>query len=405
MSQPRMLMLAPALPWPGTTGGLVRIGALARQMARHFDVTFVSPREPGQRVPQDLAIRFVCPEVRESAALRRARALFAPSRPFHVVRYSYEQVRRIARRELAEGGYALVFGHFIYSLEHLPVTDVPVVIDQQNVDREYWGNKAEFSRFPLNVFAAWNARKTIAYERRRLPRVWAYVSVSDEDRERTRAYARPDVRHFWVAPNGVDTGRFTPEGEKRRGEGDVTLGYLGSMDLQMNVDAVQRFIAGVLPRIRRALDGIAVNFLVIGREPSPAIRKLAQATPGVTLTGTVADVVPWLRRVDILVCPLRIGAGTKLKVAEAMSCALPVVGFPLAFAGLPGRSGEHFVQTDTDDAFVEAICRLTRNPCERAAMGRAARDLARGRLDWDAIGDRLAQDIRDALAANRPSTR
>lgn len=398
MSQPRMLMLSPALPWPGTTGGLVRIAALARQMARHFDVTFVSPRAPGQNPPDDLPIRFAGPVISESAALRRGIALLAPSRPFHVVRYSSDLVRRTIHQELAERHYDLVYGHFIYCLDDLPRTDVPVAIDQQNVDRDYWSNKAQFSSFPFNLFAAWNARKTIVYEDRRLRRVWAYVSVSDDDRARTQAYARPHVPHFWVAPNGVDTRRFTPAPPARPADGEVTLGYLGSMDLQMNVDAVQRFIVELLPRIRRALDGIRVTFLVIGSNPSAGVRKHAAATPGVTLTGTVPDVVPWLRQVDILVCPLRIGAGTKLKVAEAMSCALPVVGFPLAFAGIPGRSGEHFVQADSDDGFVEGVCRLARNPCDRVAMGRAARGLACARLDWDAIGDQLAGDIRAALA-------
>ena len=401
MPRLRMLMLAPALPWPGTTGGLVRIAALTRQMARHFDVTFLSPRAPGQRLPGDLDVRFVCPEVRESIVVRRAVALLAPSRPFHVARYAHAEVRHAIRRELSEQRYDLVYGHFIYCLDDLPATNVPVVIDQQNVDREYWRNKADLSRFPVSAIAKWNARKTIAFENRHLSRIWGYVSVSDEDRERTRAYADRQVTHFWVAPNGVDTRRFAPAETPPRTGRELTLGYLGSMDLQMNVDAVVRFITRQLPRIRRALDGTTVKFLVIGSNPSSTVRKLADATAGVTLSGTVPDVVPWLQAVDILVCPLRIGAGTKLKVAEAMSCGLPVVGFPLAFAGLPGRSGEHFVRTDNDDGFVDAVCRLGGDPCERAALGAAARVLAATHLDWDAIGHRLAGEIGQAVINGR----
>jgi glycosyltransferase involved in cell wall biosynthesis len=118
-----------------------------------------------------------------------------------------------------------------------------------------------------------------------------------------------------------------------------------------------------------------------------------------TLSGTVGDVVPWLQKVTILVCPLRIGAGTKLKVAEAMSCALPVVGSPLAFAGLPGRSGEHYIRAENDEQFVAGVCRLATNPAERLVMGCKARVLTQAHLDWDAIGDRLADDISQGLAA------
>jgi glycosyltransferase involved in cell wall biosynthesis len=171
------------------------------------------------------------------------------------------------------------------------------------------------------------------------------------------------------------------------------------MDLQMNVEAVQRFCTRLLPQIRRALSGKEVRFVVIGRQPAPSLRALEKQTAGMSLTGTVDDVVPWLQRIMILVSPLRIGAGTKLKIAEAMSCGLPVVGSSLAFAGLPGRSGEHYVSADSDEEFVAAVCRLAAHPSERRDMGHRARALTQAHLEWDAIGDRLAADIRGALEA------
>ena len=396
----RMLMVSPAAPWPATTGGLVRIAAILRQMARHFDVTFVSPRGPAQRVPSDLPVRFICPPIGDARVLRRTLALIDPSRPFHAVVYSRTGIDRLIDKELRVGRYDVVYSHFIYGMDYLRASPLPIVVDQQNVDRLYWQNKADQSTFPVNLFAAWNTWRTVRYEAGVLPGIWAYVSVSEEDREQTRAYAAGPARHFWVAPNGVDTQRFVP-GRPSGLPGAVTLGYLGSMDLQMNIEAVERFCRILLPRIRQTLAGTTVSFLVIGRQPSAALRALADRTADVSFSGTVDDVVPWLQRVDILVSPLRIGAGTKLKVAEAMSCGLPVVGSSLAFAGLPGRSGEHYLRANTDDEFVAAVCRLVAEPAARAEMGRRARQLAQSSLEWDAIGDRLAEDIARGLAARR----
>ena len=181
-------------------------------------------------------------------------------------------------------------------------------------------------------------------------------------------------------------------------EGVVPVAYLGSLDLLINIDGVVRFAAHLLPRSRAAVPGTDVKFVVIGRAPSSRLMTLASSTPGMSLSGTVDDVVPWLQQVDMLVSPLRIGAGTKLKVAEAMSCGLPVVGSPLAFAGVPGRSGEHFLCTRTDDEFVSAVCGLVKDRARRRLMGERARQLAQAFLDWDAIGDRLAEDIRAGLA-------
>jgi glycosyltransferase involved in cell wall biosynthesis len=394
----RMLMVSPAAPWPATTGGLVRIAGILQQMARHFDLTFLSPRRLEQQIPPDLPARFVCPPIGDAGPLRRGLAFVDPARPFHAALYGRPAIARLVQAELQAHRYDVVYSHFIYGMQYLTGSRVPAIVDQQNVDRVYWQNKADHSGWPMKGYAAWNTRRTIGYETRVLPSIWAYVSVSDDDRDQTRAYASPLVEHFWVAPNGVDTHRFRPAVSRSVQDGVVTLGYLGSMDLQMNIEAVERFAVQLLPRIRAAVPGTDVKFVVIGRAPSARLMTLASSTPGMSLSGTVDDVVPWLQQVDVLVSPLRIGAGTKLKVAEAMSCGLPVVGSPLAFAGVPGRSGEHFLCTRTDDEFVSAVCGLVKDPVRRRLMGERARQLAQAFLDWDAIGDRLAEDIRDGLA-------
>lgn len=393
-----MLMVSPASPWPATTGGLVRIEGILRQMARHFDLTFVAPRRADQEIPRDLDARIIAPPLGDPGRLRTIAAAVDPRRPYHAARYANARIASLVRRELATGAYDCLYSHFIYGVQYVRRAAVPVIVDQQNVDREYWRSKARHSPRPLRWYAAWNTRRTVRYESRVLPDIWAYVSVSDDDRRETRRYAAPPVPHFWVAPNGVDTARFTPDRPAEASSSMITLGYLGSMDLEMNVEAVERFTSTLLPRIRAALPGLECRFVVIGRRPAASLQAIARRTPGMTLSGTVDDVVPWLRRLDVLVSPLRIGAGTKLKVAEAMSCALPVVGSALAFAGLPGQSGRDYVQADDDDGFVDAVCGLAADPARRARIGAAARALTVQHLDWHGIGDRLAAEITVALA-------
>jgi len=397
----RMLMLSPEAPWPSTTGGLVRIAGILDQLSRYFDLTFIAPLRGDQILPSRADVRFICPTLVDPGVVKKTFAVVDPSRPYHCALYWRKEIAAIVRRELAERPYEVVYSHFIYGAPYLAGCNIPIIVDQQNVDRVYWRNKAAHSPFPIDVFAAWNTRRTIDFETRFLSRIWAYVSVSEEDRQQTQAYAHQHVKYFWVAPNGVDTHRFTPSGPSCRAPNSVTLGYLGSMALQMNVEAVERFVLELLPRIQTALPQLQVRFVVIGSSPSPAIRALARQTPALSLSDTVDDVVPWLQDLDVFVCPLRIGAGTKLKVAEAMACGLPVVGSPLAFSGLPGRSGEHYIVANSDDIFVESVCQLAQDAAKRAAMGRKARQLAQEHLEWDAIGQHLASEIERGLLNSR----
>ena len=211
-----MLMLSPEFPWPSTTGGLARIAGILTQLSRHFDLTFISPRRSEQVLPSEVTARFICPTLADPGLMKKAFALLDSSRPFHGALYWRKEIADAVRRELAERPYDVVYSHFIYGEPYLRDCKAPVIVDQQNVDRVYWGNKAAHSRFPIDRFAAWNMWRTIAFETRFLPRIWAYVSVSEEDRQQTRAYAENYVKHFWVAPNGVDTRHFTPSAQSSR---------------------------------------------------------------------------------------------------------------------------------------------------------------------------------------------
>ena len=64
------------------------------------------------------------------------------------------------------------------------------------------------------------------------------------------------------------------------------------------------------------------------------------------MTGWVTDVRPYLRRASVVVAPLRIGAGTRLKVVEGLAMAKPMVSTTVGCEGIDVRSGEHLLVAD-----------------------------------------------------------
>src|SRR5690606_3589256 len=136
-----------------------------------------------------------------------------------------------------------------------------------------------------------------------------------------------------VAPTGVDTQYFAPAaGAERPG----TLLFVGSMDWLPNQDAVDYFLERILPLVRQRLDA---RFVVAGRNPGERLQRLARETPGLIVTGAVDGMRPHFAEASVVVIPLRIGGGTRIKVYEAMAMERAVLSTTLGIEGLPVVAG------------------------------------------------------------------
>ncbi|MGB0713332.1 MAG: glycosyltransferase, partial [Gammaproteobacteria bacterium] len=154
-----------------------------------------------------------------------------------------------------------------------------------------------------------------------------------------------------------------------------------------NADGMVGFCRDVLSRIQEKRP--QTKLLIIGAEPTPEVRRLGNL-PGVTVTGTVDQVQPWVAKSCISIAPLSIARGTQNKVLEAMAMGLPVVASPLAARGVDAVQGEHLLVADSPEQWTDALLGLLEQPEQRLALAAAGRERIRTRHSWDAAMERLA---------------
>ena len=130
--------------------------------------------------------------------------------------------------------------------------------------------------------------------------------------------------------------------------------FVGGFQHVPNVDAVQYFVAEIMPLLRKRLPGI--HFYVVGSKPPAEI--LALACEDVIITGFVEDLTLLLDKIRVSVAPLRYGAGIKGKIGSAMAVGLPVVATPLAAEGMSLIDGENILVAEGAVQFSEAIVKL-----------------------------------------------
>ena len=128
------------------------------------------------------------------------------------------------------------------------------------------------------------------------------------------------------------------------------------------------------------------------------MQRLASAS--VEVTGTVPSVTDYLRSATVVIVPLRIGGGTRLKIFEAMAMAKAMVSTSIGAEGLDVTPGRDLLIADDAASFAASILQLLRDPALRRTCEQNAAALA-ARYDWSQIARRFADVLRDAAAAFR----
>jgi glycosyltransferase involved in cell wall biosynthesis len=161
------------------------------------------------------------------------------------------------------------------------------------------------------------------------------------------------------------------------------------MDWHANVDAVLSFVATTYPLIKKAEP--STRLLLIGRNPTAAIRNLSQNDSSIEVSGTVDDVRPWLARGSIMVLPLRVGGGTRIKVFEGMAAGLALVSTRVGVEGLPVSHGEHALLAETPEETAAAILGLIRDSDTRHRLQRTARRWVEQEFSWESAASQFFQ--------------
>jgi glycosyltransferase involved in cell wall biosynthesis len=154
---------------------------------------------------------------------------------------------------------------------------------------------------------------------------------------------------------------------------------IGSFIHPPNIDAAVWLARKIFPSVRARVP--AASLQLIGSNPPSAIHALEGS--GVTVQGEVHDVMPFLDAAAVVAAPIRLGAGMRVKVLEALASGKAVVATPLALAGLEVRDGEHVLVAETAAEFADALVELLTDVHRRTAIAKAARRWAEHNLDLD----------------------
>jgi glycosyltransferase involved in cell wall biosynthesis len=379
---------------PVHSGGEIRSYQILRRLASHHELFFFSyyDGEPDIEYEEELARQFpgaVCLCTRERGLNSISRGLDYLARlgsplPYAVGRFQSLQVQERLHTWFREDAFDLAVCDFLDAVVNFPSHfTIPTILFQHNVESEIWRRHAVTERNAAKRFLyRLEFGKMKSYERSVVRKVHHIVAVSEHDRRLMGQWTDPS--RISVVPTGVDLQQYGPS--PSRGADEPLVLFVGAMDWEPNIDAVEYFCREIWPSIQTKIP--QGRFRIVGRNPVRRVQKLASSS--VEVAGPVTSVVDHLRESSVVVVPLRVGGGTRLKIYEAMATGRAVVSTSVGAEGLDVRHGKDIVLADDPAAFAGAVTRLLQDVELRRRYERAAAALA-SKYDWTAIGDQFSR--------------
>lgn len=272
---------------------------------------------------------------------------------------------------------------------------VPIIWDSVDSISMLFRQAASSSK---SFFGRWLTRfelgRTESYERWLVGQFERVLVTSQLDKNAFLSLQPSGFRdsRITVLPNGVDLDYFSPDNSVTREPDSLVLS--GKMSYHANITMALHLVEKIMPLIWSERPGVKVY--IVGKDPSKEVKNLGD-DPRITVTGTVDDIRPYLRKASISVTPIMYGAGIQNKVLEAMACATPVVSTPRATSALSTQPGQDLISAEAPQAFAEAVLGLLDNSELRREIGEAGRRYVETNHRWSNIVERLVEVYRESL--------
>ena len=384
-SKPVLLFLAHRIPYPPNKGDKIRSWNLIKHLSQSFSIhlgAFIDDKDDWQYASVLKEHCAECHFVSRHPVFHRllsVSALFSRT-PMSVGYFKSRSMLRWVSSTVSKHEIERVFvfcspmAQYVIDTDKRKFDSKSLLVDFVDVDSEKWRQYAKSRSWPLSLIYRREASTLLAYECQvaKLARLSFFVSRPELELFNRRASGcltekeKEQVDYFG---NGVDTDYFAPDHTLSNPfpNGDLGIVFTGAMDYEPNITAVQYFTEEVFPQLRASFPRLV--FFIVGSNPTSAIKNLGKKD-GVTVTGRVPDVRPYLQHALAAVAPMQIARGVQNKILEALSMGVPVLASPEALTGidpdeslmlLPHLNPSDYLKSTTDLIAKESKAETLRN--------------------------------------------
>ena len=398
----QILYLAHRIPYPPNKGEKTRCFHQLQFLSAKHSIDLFCFADSDMEAEGSKALAAFCRTVHVETLLPRTGYIRSATRllgdlPASVAYYDSPAMHKAVQKAIRATKYDLIFVYCSSMAQFIPLpAKAPVVIDFVDADSAKWAQYARAGSFPSSWLYAREGSSLARYEKKIAKEFNLSIVTTPLEAIDLGGGGCPSVE---VIPNGV---QFSQSSEAAQPPTQIQQAqpyalFVGTMSYRPNADAVIYFAEEIFPLVQKTHPEL--KFLIVGRDPTPAVRNLARR-PGIVVTGGVPDVHSYLAGAAVTVAPFRIAQGVQNKVLEALVAGVPVVLTSRPARAVGGAAEEVLLVADSPEEFAGKVQSVLENPEFRRRSMQAAPKL-QALLAWEPSLARLEELLEQLTGVSR----
>ncbi|AGX45194.1 glycosyltransferase [Clostridium saccharobutylicum] len=283
--------------------------------------------------------------------------------PFVLLKFKDNNMSQLLKKEISKNKYDLVYiDHLQLGVywDILKMCNCPIYLDEHNCESQILKRKIKSGENILkNCFIRLEYKKLKNFEDKIVKKCDKVIVLSEEDKKCLMNGVDVNKNKFTVIPIPIQADFMKTIGSRINNKKTLNIMFLGTLTWFPNSQGIEWFVDKVIPKLEQTNSNY--KLFIVGKDPSESLMNKCKQNNKIIVTGYVDDVNEYIEKCDIMIVPIFVGSGMRVKILEGLGKRIPIISTQIGAEGIDVENEKDILLAENEQEFINSIVKLTDN--------------------------------------------